>query len=93
MPKTGVLLLSGGLDSTTAGAIAREQGFSLLALTVSYGQRHAAELQAARRVGSLLGVKEHKELDVDLSAWGGSALTETGSASIASKRTPRLAAS
>jgi len=70
-----VLLLSGGLDSYTAGAIAREEGFRLHALTVRYGQRHARELESARAVAAALGVVRHIELDVDLSAFGGSSLT------------------
>jgi 7-cyano-7-deazaguanine synthase len=70
-----VLLLSGGLDSYTAGAIARADGFRLHALTVRYGQRHAAELDAARRVAAALGVVRHIEIDVDLAAFGGSSLT------------------
>jgi 7-cyano-7-deazaguanine synthase len=70
-----VLLLSGGLDSYTAGAIARDEGFSLHALTVRYGQRHARELESARAVAHALGVARHVELDVDLSAFGGSSLT------------------
>jgi 7-cyano-7-deazaguanine synthase len=70
-----VLLLSGGLDSYTAGAIAREEGFSLHALTVRYGQRHVRELESARAVAAALGVVRHIELDVDLSAFGGSSLT------------------
>jgi 7-cyano-7-deazaguanine synthase len=70
-----VVLLSGGLDSYTAAAIAAEQGFRLHALTIRYGQRHAAELDAARRVAAALDVVRHIELDVDLSAFGGSSLT------------------
>jgi 7-cyano-7-deazaguanine synthase len=70
-----VVLLSGGLDSYTAAAIARADGFTLFALTVRYGQRHAAEIDAARRVASSLGVARHIELDVGLSAIGGSSLT------------------
>jgi 7-cyano-7-deazaguanine synthase len=70
-----VILLSGGLDSYTAAAIARAAGFRLFALTVRYGQRHATEIAAARRVAASLGVARHIELDVDLSAFGGSALT------------------
>jgi 7-cyano-7-deazaguanine synthase len=70
-----VILLSGGLDSFTAGAIARADGFRLHALTIRYGQRHAVELDAARRVAGALGVERHVELDVDLSAFGGSSLT------------------
>jgi 7-cyano-7-deazaguanine synthase len=70
-----VVLLSGGLDSYTAAAIARERGFRLYALTVRYGQRHARELEAARAVARALAVERHVELDVDLSAFGGSSLT------------------
>ncbi len=70
-----VVLLSGGLDSATAAAIAASEGFELYALTVEYGQRHACEVQAARAVARALGVARHVELRVDLSAFGGSALT------------------
>jgi 7-cyano-7-deazaguanine synthase len=70
-----VVLLSGGLDSYTTAAIAKEEGFRLYALTVRYGQRHAREVEAAREVARALGVERHIELDVDLSAFGGSALT------------------
>jgi 7-cyano-7-deazaguanine synthase len=70
-----VLLLSGGLDSYTAGAILKSQGYDLHALSVRYGQRHARELEAARRVAGALGVRRHLELAVDLSRVGGSALT------------------
>jgi 7-cyano-7-deazaguanine synthase len=74
MPRC-VVLLSGGLDSYTAAAIARQEGFDLYALTVRYGQRHARELESARQVARALGVRNHVELDVDLSAFGGSSLT------------------
>jgi len=70
-----VLLLSGGLDSYTAGAILKSEGFDLFALSVRYGQRHVRELEAARGVASALGVRQHLELAVDLSKVGGSALT------------------
>jgi len=70
-----VVLLSGGLDSYTAAAIAKADGFELYALTVGYGQRHAQELDAARRVARALGVARHLELSVDLRAIGGSSLT------------------
>ena len=70
-----VVLLSGGLDSYTAAAIARAEGFRLFALTVRYGQRHARELEAARAVAAWLGVERHLEIDVDLTAFGGSSLT------------------
>jgi 7-cyano-7-deazaguanine synthase len=73
--KDAVVLLSGGLDSYTAAAIAKAQDFRLFALTIRYGQRHARELEAARDVARALGVVEHIELDVDLSAFGGSSLT------------------
>jgi len=71
-----VVLLSGGLDSTTALAIAREQRFVCHALSVDYGQRHAAELQAARRVAAAAGACEHRIMQVDLAGIGGSALTD-----------------
>jgi 7-cyano-7-deazaguanine synthase len=70
-----VILLSGGLDSYTAAAMARAEGFRLFALTIRYGQRHAREVEAARNVARSLGVARHIELDVDLSAFGGSSLT------------------
>ena len=70
-----VVLLSGGLDSYTAAAIARADGFRLFALTIRYGQRHAKELEAARAVATWLEVERHIELDVDLSTFGGSSLT------------------
>jgi 7-cyano-7-deazaguanine synthase len=70
-----VVLLSGGLDSYTAAAIARSQGFDLYALTARYGQRHVRELEAARGVARALGAVRHVELEVDLSGFGGSALT------------------
>lgn len=70
-----VVLLSGGLDSYTAAAIARADGYRLCALTVRYGQRHAREIEAARVVASALGVVRHVVLDVDLSVFGGSSLT------------------
>jgi 7-cyano-7-deazaguanine synthase len=70
-----VVLLSGGLDSYTAAAIARSQRFSLFALTIRYGQRHAREIDAARAVARTLGVEQHLELELDLRAIGGSSLT------------------
>ena len=73
--KPAIVLLSGGLDSYTTAAIARSEGFSLYALTIHYGQRHAIETQAARRVAASLGVARHLELAVDLRGMGGSALT------------------
>jgi 7-cyano-7-deazaguanine synthase len=73
--KPAVVLLSGGLDSATALAIARRDGFACHALTVAYGQRHAVELDAARRVATELGAVEHKVMQLDLRVFGGSALT------------------
>jgi 7-cyano-7-deazaguanine synthase len=73
-----VVLLSGGLDSYTAGAIAGEAGFDVYALTVKYGQRHGQEIRAARRIAEALGAKAHRELAVDLAALGGSALLGDG---------------
>jgi len=75
-PPAAVVLLSGGLDSATALAIARERGFRCHALSVDYGQRHAAELAAARRVARSLGADEHRIMRVDLAGIGGSALTD-----------------
>ena len=72
-----VVLLSGGLDSATALAMAREQGYACHALSLDYGQRHVAELNAARRVAQALGAVEHKILPIDLTAIGGSALTDS----------------
>ena len=70
-----VVLLSGGLDSYTAAAMARADGYRLFALTIRYGQRHAQELAAARAVAAALGVERHVEFDADLSLFGGSSLT------------------
>ena len=73
--RRAVLLLSGGMDSATTGAIAREEGFELFALSFRYGQRHVVELEAARRVAAALGVARHAILDIELGLFGGSALT------------------
>jgi 7-cyano-7-deazaguanine synthase len=70
-----VVLLSGGLDSTTALAVALNDGFAAYALTFRYGQRHQAEIEAARRVAQQFAVTEHRVVDIDLRAFGGSALT------------------
>ena len=70
-----VVLLSGGLDSTTTLAIAKAEGFTPYALSFRYGQRHAVELTAAQRVATALGVAEHVIVDIDLRRFGGSALT------------------
>ena len=76
MSSKAVVLLSGGLDSATALAVARRDGFRCYALSLDYGQRHRAELEAARRVGRSQAVVEHKILELDLSQIGGSALTD-----------------
>ena len=74
----GVVLLSGGLDSATALAVARSRGFDCYALTVKYGQLHAVELDAARRVAAQIGVLEHRIIDIDLAQLAASALTSAG---------------
>lgn len=76
MKKKAVVLVSGGLDSTTCLAIAKKQGYELYALTLFYGQRHQVELKAARKVSKVYGVKRHLELEVPLTVFGGSALTD-----------------
>jgi 7-cyano-7-deazaguanine synthase len=73
--KLAVVLLSGGLDSATALAVARREGYHCFALTIAYGQRHAVELEAARRVAAALGAVEQRVMQLDLRAFGGSALT------------------
>ena len=74
-PKRAVVLLSGGLDSATVLAIAKAEGYELYALSFSYGQRHAWELEAAKRVAASIGVAQHRIATIDLRAFGGSALT------------------
>lgn len=74
--KRAVLLLSGGLDSATVGAILKSEGYTLYALSFDYGQRHRIELQRAKQIADALGVAEHKVLALDLRAFGGSALTD-----------------
>ena len=74
-PKRAVVLLSGGLDSTTTLAIAQSEGYEVYALSFRYGQRHAVELEAARRVAERFGVAQHVIADIDLRLFGGSALT------------------
>lgn len=71
-----VVLLSGGLDSTTTLAIAQKEGFDCFAMTFRYGQRHAREVNAASRIAAAVTVSEHRIVDIDLSAFGGSALTD-----------------
>ncbi len=73
--KKAVILYSGGLDSTTCMAIARDNGFEPYALSFSYGQRHSVELEKAREYAPLVGAKEHMVVDIDLRQMGGSALT------------------
>jgi 7-cyano-7-deazaguanine synthase len=75
-PKRAIVLLSGGLDSATVLAIAAARGFECYALSVHYGQRHSAELDAARRIAASLGAREHRVMGVDLAGIGGSALTD-----------------
>jgi 7-cyano-7-deazaguanine synthase len=74
--KQAVVLLSGGLDSATVAAIASSEGFAVNALSFSYGQRHSFELQAAHRVARSLNVDQHRVANIDLRAFGGSALTD-----------------
>ncbi len=74
--KTAVVLLSGGLDSATALALARDQGYACQALSVHYGQRHIAELEAARAVARQVGAMGHRVVHIDMDQFGGSALTD-----------------
>lgn len=74
--KPAVILLSGGLDSATVLAMARQQGFAAFCLSVDYGQRHGAELEAATRVATALGAQEHRVMQVNMGVIGGSALTD-----------------
>lgn len=76
MPASVVVLLSGGLDSATVAAQAIADGYEVIALSVRYGQRHDRELQAAQAIVAALGIAEHLVVDVNLAAWGGSALTD-----------------
>ena len=76
MNKKAVILLSGGLDSTTCLALAKDQGFELFALTVNYGQRHDFELQSAKKNAQVYGVQKHSIIHIDLAQFGGSALTD-----------------
>ena len=76
--RRAIVLLSGGLDSATVLAMAQAMGFECYALSVHYGQRHSAELEAARRIAVKLGAREHRIMGVDLAGIGGSALTDTG---------------
>ena len=74
--RNAVVLLSGGLDSATVLAMACAQGFTCYALSVDYGQRHHAELEAAQRIAQTLGAREHRVVSIDLTGFGGSALTD-----------------
>ncbi|MDP3504706.1 MAG: 7-cyano-7-deazaguanine synthase QueC [Myxococcales bacterium] len=76
MTKRAVVLLSGGLDSTTCLALARRDGFEPVCLSISYGQRHSVELERAKTVANAMGVTDHRVVTVDLRAIGGSALTD-----------------
>ena len=76
MKKKAVVLLSGGIDSATAAAVARDEGYELYALTFRYGQRHACEVESAKRLAAALGSTRHLILDLDLRQIGGSALTD-----------------
>lgn len=76
MPHRAVVLVSGGLDSATTLALARERGFECYALSIDYGQRHAAELEAAKQIARKLRAREHRIMRVDLAGIGGSALTD-----------------
>lgn len=73
--RKAVVLLSGGMDSATVLAIARQEGFEISAMTFRYGQRHAIEAQAAKRIAAGAGITDHRFVDIDLRAFGGSALT------------------
>ena len=77
MSKKAVILVSGGLDSTTVVAMAKSQGYQCYTLSFDYGQRHRSELEAAKRVSRLMEVEEHKVVKLDLGSIGGSALTDT----------------
>ena len=77
MKKKAVVLLSGGLDSTTALAIAKKEGFDVYALSFDYGQRHRIELERAKKIAKKLGVIDHQIINIDLRQFGGSALTDS----------------
>src|ERR1044072_6888875 len=75
--RRAVILFSGGLDSTTVLAITQAEGFDVSPLTIAYGQRHWGEVEAARRCATVMRVKNHKIVEIDLATFGGSALTES----------------
>jgi 7-cyano-7-deazaguanine synthase len=91
MPKRAVVLLSGGLDSSTCLAVALDEGYEAHALSVDYGQRHREELARARRLAREMGAADHKVVRVDLSAFGGSALTD-GAIAVPKKRSAKAMA-
>lgn len=74
--KKAVVLISGGIDSATTLAIAREEGFECFAVSFRYGQRHAGEINSAREIARLLGAVQHRIVDIDLAGFGGSAITD-----------------
>ena len=77
MKKTAVILLSGGLDSTTCVAIAKDQGFDIMGLTINYGQKHIFELESAKSIARYFNIKNHSIINIDLASFGGSSLTST----------------
>ena len=77
MKKTAVILLSGGLDSTTCVAIAKDQGFDIIGLTINYGQKHIFELESAKSIARYFNIKNHSIINIDLASFGGSSLTST----------------
>tara|TARA_B100001113_G_scaffold350254_1_gene347094 strand:- start:1020 stop:1706 length:687 start_codon:yes stop_codon:yes gene_type:complete len=77
MKKTAVILLSGGLDSTTCIAIAKDQGFDIIGLTINYGQKHIFELESAKSIARYFNIKNHSIINIDLASFGGSSLTST----------------
>jgi 7-cyano-7-deazaguanine synthase len=74
--KNAVVLLSGGLDSATTLAIARDMGYDCYAMTFQYGQRHNVEIECSKKVAAANSIKEHRIIEMDLAAFGGSALTD-----------------
>ncbi len=85
-----ISLLSGGLDSSVATAVAISEGYEVIALSFNYGQRHVRELEAARRIANLLNAREHFEVKLSLDAWGGSALTDVSIAVPTSGTSPNV---
>ena len=87
MKKTAVILLSGGLDSTTCVAIAKDQGFDIIGLTINYGQKHIFELESAKSIARYFNIKNHSIINIDLASFGGSSLTSTNM-KVPKNRTP-----